>query len=243
MGRAGEELKREANAESEDASAPHEWHFRWPLVAIGVMAAAWLLPFGEIQLLGVGSSEANALGIRFWQLAPALPLLLVPLIALGALAVCARWGRSALALLVIAGVALAGNTYLASSVADRNWRDMALPSPLAGSSPTLRCDVVELHAIEGERSATFSCAFGLGDPVRELQREVALEGFEPNGLPSFSVGLGVHLYLAASFLLAGWALWHLLRRKMKPLGAGLALGVSGVVLCVLMAIDGMSHLR
>jgi hypothetical protein len=221
---------------------------RWPpsryrptvgVVAI-VLVVAWLLPFAKLEATPLADSGHFDKQIWPWDLAAhTLPLLLVPA-ALGFSWYLTRERAASIGAVVIVFFAtVAGNTYLASGLADRDRHDVPLPALIVPEHPTIRCDSETTPPSAGrEFVPTYSCAFGLAKPVNELEARL-----DPSnvGLPGFDVGVGPRLFVLLTGLLAIWSAWILLRYRLSLVLSAVLLAAAIAALGVVSLLDWVSH--
>jgi hypothetical protein len=219
----------------------------WPAVGIAaiVLLVATLLPFGHVGGLLPQDRPAVNVQIYFWDLLPqTLGLLAVPA-ALGVAWYLARAQAASIAAVAIVFVAVAaGNTYLASALADRDTHQHPLPALTVPERTTPRCDPSGDRTVGNEDLVpTFSCAFGLDGPVNELEGRSAAAGGTALGLPAMYVGVGPRLFVLLTGLLGLWSAWILLRYRLSPIASALVMAAAIGALLVVAAVDWVSHLE
>jgi hypothetical protein len=220
-----------------------------------LLLIALLLPYGRLTsqaYIGGGSEQVVrdfSRTVWFWDLSlGAVGLLLVAAVVLIAIGVIGRQRPEAIVpILAACLIALAANTFLAASLADRDWRDTPTPSPLAGTEPTPRCEFTgygrSYIPLDGDQQTLplYSCALGLQAPLGELHDEVIAAGYAVPGMPGFRTGIGAQLFVAISFLIAVGAGWALLRRRLPRFAAGLVIALAMGLLYVVALFDAVGH--
>ncbi len=208
------------------------------------MLGAWFLPFCTLEMTGsIGGGEEQVVRdfsktVWSWDLSVAtVPVLLAPLVLFGVAWLGRRTSESIGLITLILLIALAANTYLAASIADRDWRKVPTPAAVAEPEPTPRCDLVAFPPAE------FSCVLGPEEPMSELREEVTRAGYEESGLAGFRTGVGSHLFITISFVIALGSAWVLLRRRMSRFGAGLVIALGVALIYVVVFFDTVDDIR
>jgi hypothetical protein len=237
------------------AARSHYWNCT--LAGATVLLVALLLPYGKLTsqaYVGAGSEQVVrdfSITVWFWDLSlGAASLLLIAALLLLAAAVIGRRSPRAIGpVAAICLIALGANTYLASSLADRDWRDTPTPGALADTEPTPRCEFTGYGRSyptlggEQERLPLYSCVLGLDGPLTQLHDEVVAAGYAVPGMPVFRTGIGAHAYVVISFLLVVASGWVLLRRRLPRIAAGFVIALAVGLVYVVAIFDALGHMN
>ena len=79
--------------------------------------------------------------------------------------------------------------------------------------------------------------------MRDLHEEVIRAEVEVGGLSGFRTGIGSHLFITISVLMAVGSAWELLRQRMSRFGAGLVIALGVSLIYVVVFFDTVDDLR